>query len=420
MINKTFLYKVTRGAVLFVALVAAYLLLGLLAWCVPDAPVHRHVEQTINSCDLQDDYTKAIVRDKCFELDPYTMDNFTDALIINQVVNLRSEGLKGILLLPRHDEGVVQCHNLRQLMAGSEQGVTTHYARYWHGTTFVARLLLALTSYSNIRFFLYFLSSSLLLWCLLRLWKRVGKVAAVVLAFSLLSVNLFVMQFSLQFVPVLIITLGGILWLTYHPSSDGELLFLVLGSLTVFFDLITVPTVALGLPLVIWVAMHPDHRPWCGLCTLLKLGLWWVAGYLLTWMAKWGITTLFTGENVFADAYGQSRWWTDGGSSYIMQALSSNLALLHYKYVVLALFALLAMAVISPRGRGWKQAVQYLPLALIPFVYYVVMAHPAFNHAWFNYRALLTAVAALLMAAAAMVDWPNLLSKSQELRNKKH
>ena len=145
LINKTFLNKVTRGAVLFVALVAAYLLLGLLAWCVPDAPVHRHVEQTINSCDLQDDYTKAIVRDKCFELDPYTMDNFTDALIINQVVNLRSEGLKGILLLPRHDEGVVQCHNLRQLMAGSEQGVTTHYARYWHGTTFVARLLLALT-----------------------------------------------------------------------------------------------------------------------------------------------------------------------------------------------------------------------------------------------------------------------------------
>jgi hypothetical protein len=184
---------------------------------------------------------------------------------------------------------------------------------------------------------------------------------------------------------------------------------LTVGSLTVFFDLITVPTITLGLPLVVWVAMHRDEDWRRGLWHLVQLGLWWLAGYILTWMAKWGIATLVTGENVFADAYGQSVYWSEGGNSYIGQAISTNLEMLHWKWVVVALLALLAMAVWKPRAEGWKEAVRYLLLALIPFGYYVVMAHPAMHHAWYNYRALVVAVAAVLMAAAAMVDWEKIV-----------
>lgn len=394
-----------KGAALLVALVAAYLLLGVAAWLVPDAPVRRHVVQTIACGDMGEDYPKAIVRERLYEGDPYTMDNYTDALILNQVVNLRSEGLKGILLLPRHDEGMVQSESLRHLLEGADGGWTSHYARYWHGTTFVARLLLALTSYSGIRYLLYFLSSLLLLWCLMRLWRTVGKPQALIMAFSLLSVNVFVMQFSLQFVPVLLLATGGILWLTYHPTQEGWLAMLVIGSLTAFLDLITVPTITLGLPLVAWVAMHHEETVGKKLWTLVRLGLYWLAGYALTWLAKWGIATLFTSENIFADAYGQSMYWSEGGGSYIVQALKANLAMLHWKWVLAVFFALLLAAVWHPRPQGWKEAVCYLLLALIPFGYYLVMAHPAVNHAWYNYRALVVAVAALLMAAAAMVDW---------------
>ena len=402
--------KVGKGAIVLVVLLAGYLLLGLLAWLVPDRPVRHHIEQTLASGDMGEDYPKAIMHDD-YGLDPYTMDNYTDALILNQAMNLRSEGVKSMLLLPRHDEGMVQSHNLRQLMNGSDEGWTFHYARYWHGTTYVARLLLSVTSYTGIRYLLYLVSSILLLWCLFALWHRVGKTVTLVLAFSLLAVNVFVMQFSLQLVPVLMLALGAILWLAYHPEQDGELAFLVVGSLTTFLDLITVPTITIGLPLVVWVAMRrgaADLRQ--GLLSLVRLGLWWLAGYVLTWLAKWGIATLLTGENIFADAYGQSVHWTEGGGSYIGQALSSNILFLHWRYVLVALTALLVMAVVHPRYKGWIQAVQYLLVALIPIGYYIVMAHPAYLHAWYNYRALTTAVAALLMAAATMVDWPKTLA----------
>ena len=397
--------KVGKGATLLVCLVAGYLLLGFVAWLVPDAPVRRHVEQSIASGDLGEDYPKAIVRDKYDCQDAYTMDNFTDALIINQVVCLRSEGLKGILLIPRHDEGVFQCHNLRQLMSGTEDGWTTHYGRYWHGTTFVARLMLAITSYTGIRYILYLLSSLLLLWCMLRLWRTVGKGATLALAAALLMVNVFVMQFSLQFVPVLMIALGGIVWLTYQHTKGAELLFLVLGSLTAFFDLITVPTITLGLPMVVWVAMRREDDLRQGIWMVVKLALWWLAGYVLTWASKWGLATLFTQENIFVNAYEQGSFWSKGGGSYVGEALSSNLKFLHWKYIVLVLAALVAMAAVHPRWQGWKTAVLFLFVALIPIAYYVVMAHPAQHHAWYNFRALATAVMALLMATAAMVDW---------------
>ncbi len=406
--------KMGKGAALLLLLVAGYLLLGVAAWLMPDASVRRHVEQTVAFGDMGEDYPKAIVHDHYGDMDPYMMDNYTDALILNQALCLRSEGLKGMLLLPRHDEGMVQSQSLRHLLEGTDGGWISHYARYWHGTTYVARLLLVVTSYSGIRYLLYLCSSLLLLWCMIRLWRTLGWVRMAIIAFALMMVNVFVMQFSLQFVPVLMLATGAIVWMTYHPAHDGGLAMLTVGSLTVFFDLITVPTITLGLPLVVWVAMHRDEDWRKGLWHLVQLGLWWLSGYILTWMAKWGIATLVTGENVFADAYGQSVYWSEGGNSYIGQAISTNLEMLHWKWVVVALVALLAMVVWKPRAEGWKEAVRYLLLALIPFGYYVVMAHPAMHHAWYNYRALVVAVAAVLMAAAAMVDWEKIVKLKSE------
>lgn len=394
-----------KAAIIFAILVACYLLLGLLAYLMPDASVRHHVEQSIAQGDLGEDYPKAIIQADYGTQDQYTMDNFTDALIINQAVNLRSEGVKSILLLPRHDEGIFQCNNLRHFMAGTDEGWTIHYARYWHGSTFLARILLTLTSYSGIRYLLFLFSSVVLLWCLMRLWRTVGRMSLVAVAAALLLVNVYVMQFSLQFVPVLLIALGGILWLTYHPSCKAGLLFFALGSLTAFADLITVPTLTLGLPLVVLVAVRRESDWRRGLLLVVQVALWWLTGYVLTWLSKWGLATLLTGENIFADAYGQGTYWGEGGSSYIGEAISSNLKYLHWKFVVVALAVLAVLAAVRYRSKGWALSVQYLLVALIPFAYYVLMAHPAQHHAWYNYRALATAVAALLMAGATMVDW---------------
>lgn len=400
--------RVGKAALIFAFLVAGYLLLGVLAYLIPDAPVRHHVEQSIGSGDLSNDYPQAVIHADFDIQDEYTMDNFTDALILNQVVNFRSEGMKGILLVPRYDEGVYMCNNLRHCMAGADEGRTIHYARYWHGSTFVARILFFFTSYTGIRYLIYLFSSGLLLWCLFRLWRSGGWAVLVAITAALLFVNVYIMQFSLQFAPVLLIALGGILWLTYHPSDKADLLFLVLGSLTAFADLITVPTITLGLPLVVLVSLRNESDWRRGLLQVVQVAAWWLAGYVLTWLSKWGLATLLTGENVFVDAYNQGNNWSKGGSSYLGAAIVSNLKFLHWKFVVVALMILAVLASVRFRKKGLPQAMQYLLVAAIPFVYYILMARPAECHAWFNYRALATAVASLLMAGTALVDWKRL------------
>lgn len=398
---KLTIFRATKA---FGFLVALYLLIGVVAYVMPDAAVQRHVKQSLDYGDFREDYPKAIIIDKPYTQDQYTLDNFTDALILNQVYHQKSEGIKGILLMPRYDEGVIQYHNLVKSVNGeeSEAGRTIHYARYWHGSTFFARIMLFFTSYTGVRYLLFLLSSLLLLWGIVRLWGQVGRVVALSMTFALLMVDVFVMQFSLQFVQVLLIAFGGIVWMTYRRGSP--VLFFVLGSLTAFLDLITVPTLTLGLPLLVLLAMRKDQLKQ-GVVTILQVSLFWLAGYALTWLTKWGLATLLTGENIFADAVGQGSRWSENGGSYISEAISSCLGFLHWKYVLVALVALVIAAVVHPRKTGWPAVVTYLLVALIPFAYYVVMAHPAQHHAWFNYRALAVAVAALLMAAASMVDW---------------
>ena len=88
-----------KYCVLFAALLAAYLLFAVGSYWVPQAPVEHHVVKTLERGDLADDQPRAFLpRLQC------RMDNYTDALILNQAYTLRSKDLiDGIMLVPPRD-----------------------------------------------------------------------------------------------------------------------------------------------------------------------------------------------------------------------------------------------------------------------------------------------------------------------------
>ena len=398
-----------KAIVTFLLLIAGYLLLGTVAWLPPDWRVDKHVQRSLDDGELVDDYPFAYVSGG-----RYRMDNFTDALIVNQCVHLRSEGWKSILTIPRYDEGIYQCHNLRQAVSGNTgEGGIIHYSRYWHGSTFFTRLLLVFMPFVSVRYLLYVLSTVMMLWCFMRLWNHVGHDIALAIVFALLMVNVFVMQFSVQYVQVLLIALGGMIWLSYHRRpSDGQvaLLFLVLGSLTAFLDLLTVPTLTLGLPLLVLVSL-PDRKN--TLWTLVKAGLWWGGAYALTWAAKWGIATVLTDIDVFADAGREAAVWQENGGNYISKALSDNLRYVRWPYLCVVVGMLVVAACVWHRKEQWGKVAQYLFILMIPLLFYIVMAHHSSHHSQFTYRGLATAIAALVMAVATMVDWSRIGFKAK-------
>lgn len=403
---------ILQYVVLFVGLIALYLLLGLASGLVSDKAVERHVRQTVEQTDLKADFWFA------FLYKPnYYMDNFTDALIVNQAWCLGEEDgynlWQRVMLVPRKDGGGEGCENLRRLAEGDTTMRTVHYPRYWHGSTFLMRLLLAVDDYVVMRTLFYILSSLLLLWVVLALSKRVGVWAAVLYGLSLILVDVFMMQFSIQFLPALLIALGGSLWVLYgRNGNNGRLAmgFFVMGSLTAYFDLLTAPLLTWGVPLLVTIVVSRMDEPSARrgrqpFLTFMLCSITWGVGYGVTWVAKWLLATLTTPMNVFTDASEQASIRIAVEDYTRWEAVERNLDLVPWLYVAIAVGILLFLVVRFFRRDGWRNALLCLAVALAPVAWYLALSNHSYVHFWFTYRGLAVSVMGLFFAVASLVDW---------------
>lgn len=402
---------VGRYIAVFLTLIAAYILFGLASGLVSDKAVERHVRQTIDQTDLKGDFWFA------FLYKPnYYMDNFTDALIVNQAWCLGEEESlnlwQRVMLVPRQKGGGEECESLRRLAEGDTTMQVVYYPRYWHGSTFLMRFLLAIDDYVVLRTLFYLLSSLLLLWVVLALAKRAGVGPALIYGLSLTLTDVFMMQFSIQFLPVLLLTLIGSLGVMYgtktilrqaqDKTKTGTgigVLFFVIGSLTAYFDLLTAPLMTWGIPLLVWIVLVDKKEAG----TKNKLStLTWFLGYGATWAAKWLLATLTTPMNVFADASQQASLRAAVEDYSRWDAVARNLELVPWLYVAIAAGVLLLFALRHFNGKGWKKSLMCLAVAATPLAWYLALGNHSYIHFWFTYRSLAVTVMGLLFAVASL------------------
>ena len=399
-----------RYLLLFVGLIAAYVAFGLVASLMPQKAVEEHVKETVDQHDLQSDFWFAFLYKST-----YYMDNFTDALIVNQAMTNGKTELnlwQRIMLVPRKNGGGEECESLKVLSEGNQAMQEYHYPRYWHGSTFLMRILLFFNDYLALRTFFYILSSLLLLWVLILLARRVGAWAAMIYCLALVSVNLFLMQHSIQFLTTLLLALVGSLWVLYRTKEGRQLavLFFVLGSLTTYFDLLTCPLLTWGLPLLVWLVLGKKRED--GRFSILT-SLTWVIGYAATWATKWLLATVTTPVDVFADATGQAALRASVEEFDRWEAVTRNLEQVPWFYATIALGVLVLLAVRHFNRKGWRQALQCLVVALAPLVWFMALANHSGLHHWFTYRILAITVVGVLFAAASLVDWEHIKRKKE-------
>ena len=371
---------------------------------MPEKAVQHHVKKTLENGDLNNDQPRAILPNQA----QTRMDNFTDAIILNQAYVMRVEGFgAGLLSVPRWWAPLMPFEVLRAGIDGQEMEIW-HYARYWHGNTFLTRYLLTLSDYISIRMLLYIVTSLLMLWCGVVLWRRGGWPLTVPAMFALLVCYAFVMQFSMQFAMVLILALAGMIAIGRGKSREEStplMPFFVIGSLTCYFDLLTAPVLTLGMMLVVQAALSQEELPMKGWLRSLYSTLLWGAGYLGTWLTKWGIATLFTSENIIADGWKNTLHRSGIQDFSRWDAVMANLDLLPWKFVLAAILIALFLMVVRFNAKGWRRAVQLLPIALLPLIWYFFAADHSYWHNWFTFRAQAVSVAAVLLSIAQMVDW---------------
>lgn len=383
-----------RYIALFFGLIACFTLLMTLVYMIPQERVAYR--QDISAYILSEEGEWRWLGN-LFGTQAGRLDNTTDSLMMREVLV---------------EDGSLNAFQAAMSVNG--------YARYWHGYMVLLRPMLLLYDYYQIRYINMFAFFLLLGLTLRQMDRRMGAVAAGAFLFSLIACYLTVIPMSMQYSPAFYVMLFAVLALVSRsePFRDEELplLFMTVGMVVCFLDLLTVPLLTLGMPLLCWIFLdlraRPERSVWARMRLMLACCVAWTLGYGLCWASKWVIASLTLGENVLADAVNSILFRTgnDGGDISRAQTLSTNLSHFFNAYGLrvslltgLPVLLLALCALCFPADRRGR-ALQYLPVMAMPLVWYMVLNNHSSVHFWFTNRLMAISLFGLLLMLDEAAD----------------
>ena len=381
----------------FAILIATYFALATLSCLLPDKSIKAHIADSAKKMVEEGLYPQAIIR-----MEQCQMDNFTDALIMNQMYNIdRKHPITSAMKMIRSSEKGRDWDQPGLLLrkVNGENLEEQHYARYWHGSTFLFRPLFLVMDFLTLRHILFIVSSLLIVLLLCAYYPKAGLMKTIALALGFLLTYSFVMQFSMQFFPVLALTIIGSLLVVKRKQSDNSgLLFFVIGSMTCYFDLLTTPLLTLGIPMAVMLSLkrEDEFQFKDSIIEISKLTLLWGGGFAFTFLTKWALASLILGQNIFADAYEVSLYRMEAEEFTRWDAVTKNFDMLDLWMIGIATVVLLLLSIIKRLKINHKRVVLFLIIGLMPYVWYLLLANHSYVHWWFTYRLQAITVVCLL------------------------
>ena len=390
--------NIAKYSKVFLLLVALYFAFGVVSSSLPDKSIKRHIAESAPVIAAEGLYPKAII-----SVEQCQMDNFTDALIMNQIYSIdRQHPVKSAMRMIRMSEKGRDWDQTGLLlrMVSGETLEEQHYARYWHGSSFFYRMLFLVTDYTTMKFILFILSSILLLALALAYYQQAGWAKTLALSAGFLFTYGFVTQFSLQFFPILALTaVASLIVVKHYQSGDFGVLFFVIGSLACYFDLLTTPLLTLGIPLVVWLSLNKEDGfdIKSNLLKTIRFALIWGLGFALTFFTKWALATLVLGQNIFADAYEVSLYRLEAEDFTRWDAVTKNFGMLNLGIIGIFAVVCILFNLLKYKKFGCRKAVLFLLIGLTPYAWYFLLSNHSYQHWWFTYRLQAITIACLFL-----------------------
>ena len=300
----------------------------------------------------------------------------------------------------------------------------TGYTRYWHGTAGLIRLLHLFTDIHGVKtvgMLCLVLLLGRTLWVLVRAghWDL-----GLCLLLSLFLVQFWNLRLSVEYQPCFLICFGlcpAFLRMERRGDFYLNILGILSGTLTAFFDFLTTETVTILIPLILVIAIRSrEYRlgsPRKTFRMLLRCGLCWALAYLGAFVVKWCAVSLITGQNHFAAAMNSAGQRiggvvTDGGTNKMpgmLMSIGSNLSVLfegtrtEYRMVISNLVVIVLLTIIVYRIYQVRQKLRpgtlfILMLGGVVLLRYSILANHSYMHSFFTYRALASTIFAALVA----------------------
>lgn len=331
------------------------------------------------------------------------LDNFTDSLTMMEVLGMNAEDPAAVFSNPLFLQKDDPLESLVHYAEHPDLEPDGYYVRYWMGFRASLRPLFLAFSYSQIRKINLLVLAVLAALAMFSVAKNVNAASAIGLGACLLLMRPLIIARSFQFSTCFLLALAAmpLVPLVRRRRLRLGVFFLVLGMLTQYFDFYSVPALTLCLPLLYYAAARRSSGEEAGLRELSCAVCSWLGGYVLFWIEKLLLSSLFSpinslqngfdellywmkrrpesGQNRFAAAF-QNVWETvcpNGIAGLVLASLAA----------VLILYALLMIR----RGRLEPKRIWNGTLVcttLIPLLWMAAAATPTANHAFFQYRSL--------------------------------
>jgi len=394
----------------FLMLIMGFFLFSLLSCFLPDEPIRRNVERSVAYLEGIGEYPEPMISGR-----KHSLDYYMDALILNMIYSIDNQDpFKSALFGRSRQQGGPYTPQINHLKYSIENGnvkPNVEYARYWHGNTFFFRIFFLFTEYNELKWFIYMITSLLLVLFTIVLYKNTGGLMTFGMMSGLFMVNIYLMQFSMQLSPVLIICILACLLLVRNFRKRPEsvpLVFFLSGAVVSYFDLLTAPLLTLGIPMLLWISLDSEHLRHSFLHSfkqLLIFGALWSVAYLMVWCMKWVITWPFIGYDIFDDVKTQVLIRSSAVDHSRITAIATNFNQLPLVIINIVLIVLIIFVVVRFNRRGVKPALLFLSVAALPFIWFFATANHSLYHFWYTYRILGMTVSGVFMAFISLITW---------------
>ncbi len=282
---------------------------------------------------------------------------------------------------------------------------------YWDGYLVWLRPLLGIMSYSAIRYLNVILLVCLLILSSVLIKKRLNFGASLAYILSVCFCYITAIPSSLHYIQVFFIMMLAISFVCLFQNkltSKNSLppffcyVFLIVGSITCYFDILSTPLITLGFPLVVCVLMLNKNSE-TSFFNVLKfvviMSVFWVVGYAVTWGFKWILAAIFLDTDIFE--YVREKFLRYGSESeqhpesfnegFLFEVIKINFNL-YFNSIALTIYGVVSCVAVFLAlffRKTKKQIISGLPIivvSLYSFMWYFVGSSHSHIHSFFTFR----------------------------------
>ena len=274
-----------------------------------------------------------------------------------------------------------------------------YYSRYWQGQSSLLKILSVFTTINTINIISLCILVLLFILTFINLWRK-DKLFSIAFLLASLSINIFYTSTSFQYVIVFLLMLTGvnIIIKMYDKNSNYiDIFFLIMGTLTCYFDFLTCETLTLTMPLLVYLFFDIKNNKKNLIKKVIKYCVLWLIGYAGMFLSKWIISYLYLG-NTFIDSLKENLLFKISDKRVVKiynnpwYSITSNLNPI-FPFVFIkngTLMLLLILLIVYLYGFLYKKKniILYL-ISLIPIMRFLILVSHSSTLPFMTYRAIL-------------------------------